>query len=318
MITISENQKDKIIEEILRLRISQLIINEFYKAGKFKIPIHLALGHEAVAVALSCFMEPNDKILLTHRNVAYNLALGATLKQVLNEYLLSPEGLSHGIFGSMNMIQPERGAIYTSSILGNQFPVGVGVSLGSIINHDKNSVVITLGGDGSMEEGALYEAIIMAKSVEAPVLYVIENNEWSMHTKISERRKPIDLFNFTKSLGAGYVFLNGNDPLQYIHKLKEARSLLLGVKSPVCVEVAVTTLGDWRGPQTEEFPEGKFINYHAGPTPGVPDPENPIIKNDETDPVFFLKKYFGESVINEKIKNQFTTLKTESDEILSL
>ena len=44
---------EKITHEIIRLRLSQMIINEEYKLGKFKIPIHLALGHESIAVAIN-------------------------------------------------------------------------------------------------------------------------------------------------------------------------------------------------------------------------------------------------------------------------
>ena len=64
----------EIAEKILRLRISQLLINEEYKAGKFKIPVHLALGHEAIAVAMDGVLEDGDKLVLPHRNAAYNLA----------------------------------------------------------------------------------------------------------------------------------------------------------------------------------------------------------------------------------------------------
>ena len=71
-------------EEIMRVRIAQLLINERYKAGAFRIPIHLALGHEAIAVAVSAVMTPEDRLVLPHRNLHYNLARGATLKSVLD------------------------------------------------------------------------------------------------------------------------------------------------------------------------------------------------------------------------------------------
>ena len=58
-----------ICSEILRLRLSQLIVNEQYKAGRFKVPIHLAMGHESIAVSVSSVMSGNDKLLLSHRNI---------------------------------------------------------------------------------------------------------------------------------------------------------------------------------------------------------------------------------------------------------
>ena len=43
--------------DVLRIRLSQMIVNEKYKNGEFKVPIHLALGHEAIAVAVDSIME---------------------------------------------------------------------------------------------------------------------------------------------------------------------------------------------------------------------------------------------------------------------
>ena len=93
------------------------------------MPIHLALGHEAIAVAVSAVMTGRDKLLLSHRNIAYNLARAGTLRPLLDEYLLKPTGLAGGRFGSMNLLNPSRGVVYTSSILANQFPVAVGVAM---------------------------------------------------------------------------------------------------------------------------------------------------------------------------------------------
>ena len=74
--------------EVLRLRLSQMLINERYKSKDFKIPIHLAMGHEALAVAAASAMTSEDRFVLSHRNLHYNLALGARVKDVLAEFLL--------------------------------------------------------------------------------------------------------------------------------------------------------------------------------------------------------------------------------------
>ena len=43
-----KNHNIEIAEQVLRVRLGQMLINEKYKNGEFKIPIHLALGHEAL------------------------------------------------------------------------------------------------------------------------------------------------------------------------------------------------------------------------------------------------------------------------------
>lgn len=282
---------EKIAKEILRLRLAQMIINEEYKNGKFKIPIHLAFGHESIAVAVSDIMKSQDKLVLTHRNVAYNLAREKSIIPILDEYFLKPTGLMGGKMGSMNLINPQKGIVYSSSILGNNFSVGSGMALSQKMQNT-NGITIILGGDGSMEEGSFYESLIMCKTLGLSVLIIIENNEWSMSTKINERRIPINLSKLLESLQIKYVKLSGNDPFTYIKELGDLREYSLREKTPVCIEVMVTTLGDWRM-KTPEYPDGKFINYHAGPAPSIELNNWPIsLRENEEDPVFILAKYF--------------------------
>ena len=67
------------------------------------------MGHEAIAVAVDSVMQKNDVLLLTHRNVHYNLARQGTLKEELDEYYLREEGLAQGHLVSMNLNNPKIG-----------------------------------------------------------------------------------------------------------------------------------------------------------------------------------------------------------------
>jgi len=294
-----------IAKNILRIRLSQMIINERYKKGDFKIPIHLAFGHEAIAVAVDSIMQKNDKLVLSHRNIHYNLARIRGLKEQLEEYYLNKNGLAQGRLGSMNLSNPGKNIVYTSSILGNNFAVGSGLALGEKVNKSEG-VVIIVTGDGAIEEGSFYESLLFQKSNNLSTLIIIETNQWSLATKIDERRIEINIKKITESLDAGYIKLKGNDPFYYIKKLEDMRELALTNKTTVCVEVELTTLGSWYM-KTKEYPKGKFINYHAGPAPTVNLTNWPIITKSKKDPVYVLKKYFDEN-----------TLKTCADEFLTI
>jgi pyruvate dehydrogenase E1 component alpha subunit len=294
----------EIAEKILRLRISQLLINEEYKAGKFKIPVHLALGHEAIAVAMDGVLEDGDKLVLPHRNAAYNLARLGKLRPILDEYLLKPSGLAGGKLGSMNVINPERGIIYSSSILGNNFPVAAGIAMAEKIK-EKNGVVFVLGGDGSMEEGSFYENLVLAKTLGLGLVFVIENNEWSLGTSISERRCPVDIKQMAGSVNIPYLKLEGNHAHRYIELLKGVREEIARGNGPVCVEVTVKTLGD------RKADDGHYINYHAGPAPTV-DLTKVVLKENEDDPVFVVRQEMGPGDFDE-LKDRLT--KELQDEI---
>jgi len=304
-----ENQKN-IMEEIIRIRLSQMIINEDYKKNKFKIPIHLALGHEAIATAVSQIMEENDKLVLSHRNVAYNLARIGKLKPILDEYYLKPSGLVNGKTGSMNLTNMKKGIIYSSSILGNNFSVGTGIAMGEKLR-SQGGITIVLAGDGSIEEGSFHESLLMLKSLELSALVVVENNEWSMSTKISDRRHSIDLDKFATAYDIKYVKISGNDPNNYFKTLYDLKQISLKEKSPVLIEVMVTTIGEWKL-KTPEFPDGKMVNYHAGPAPTVDlEKGNLKILDDPRDPIFVLEKQVGSKKIEEVTKTMLKELNNE-------
>lgn len=288
----------KIAHDLLKIRIAQMMINEQYKEGKFKIPIHLAFGHETIAMAIDRTMKEEDKLILSHRNVAYNLARAKKLKDILNEYFLKKDGIAEGKLGSMNLMNLSKGIIYTSNILGNNISVAVGVALSQKIKSQKGFTIVLVG-DGSIEEGSFHESLMMSKSLKLPIFIVVENNEWSMATRIHERRCDIDLEKFTSAYGIKYAKLCGNNSLHYIEELKNLREFSLNNNEPVCIEVDVTTLGDWRM-KTEDYPDGKFINYHAGPAPSVELKTCPaVIDSSNKDPVYALKNFFSELEIIE-------------------
>jgi len=304
-----KNQNIGIAEQVLRVRLGQMLINEKYKNGEFKIPIHLALGHEAIAVSVDSIMEEDDQLVLSHRNIHYNIARSRSLKPEIDEYLLKDEGLAKGQLGSMNLANEEKGLVYTSSILGNNLPVATGLALGKKVKIEKG-IVIVVTGDGAIEEGAFYESLLFLKSNGLPLLVIIESNEWSLATRINERRCNIDIKKFTGSLGVSYEKLSGNDPYKYIEKLKVFRDYALSNKIPVCVEVELTTLGWWYL-KTEEHPDGKFINYHGGPAPTVNLKDGALIEESNNDPVFALQKHFQKQTIEQMSRKILEDLEEE-------
>ena len=307
-----ENIDAGIAREILRLRLSQMIVNEKYKAGAFKIPIHLALGHEAIAVAVDAVMGKNDLLVCSHRNMHYNLARTKALKPILDEYLLKKEGLAKAELGSMNLANPEKNLVYSSSILGNNLPVATGLALGQRVKQN-NGLVIVESGDGAIEEGAFYESLLFMKSNLLAALVVVENNGWSMHTRIPERRSDIDLLKLTASLGADYKKLNGNDPYEYIEELKTIKEHVLKNKTPTVLEVDIHTLGGWYV-EVGSNKEGRFIHPHAGPLPKTELAEWPEVEHSPNDPVFMLHKHFPSDELKTMAQEILKTLKEEINE----
>lgn len=283
--------------DVLRVRLSQMIINERLKRREFKIPVHLALGHEAVAVAVSAAMAPNDALCLTHRNIHYNLARSTAFAAEVAELRLQPSGISGGQMGCMNMTNPAAGAVYTSSILGNCLSVGAGAALAGTVTGDASCTFICTG-DGALEEGSFWESIEFLKSFNVPAIVVVENNGWAMWTRIDERRCPIDLTGVAKAFAVPYQRLSGNDVVDYAARLRELRAGALAQPGPAIVEVDLATLGDYRLP-ADGKPEGRHVNYHHGAAPNVELSDWPALRDGDADPVRALETRFDPARLRE-------------------
>ena len=303
--------KKRIIEKIIWLRLAQILTNEQLKRGVFKIPVHLALGHESLAVAVDRSIENDDRLVLPHRNIHYNLVRMGTLREAMDEYYLKDNGIASGHLGSMNMSNRKKNIVYTSSILGNNLPVASGCALSNNLNK-KNGVTFVVTGDGAIEEGSFYESLVFMKSNNLNTVIIVENNQWSLGTKIDERRCNIDLDKLADSLGIDYISLQGNDPFEYIKTVSSCRAKSVENNAPVLIEVKLTTLGYWYM-KTQEYPDGKYINYHAGPAPEVEMKKYPLISSSDEDPLFVLKQYLSEK---ELMDNSSKLLKQLESELL--
>ena len=279
--------ESKLAQKIKVMRKIQLSINKKMLEGQFKIPVHLAIGHEAVAACLAEAFSSSDKLLLTHRNIHFQLAFGATEEQLTNEYLLKSSGLASGKLGSMNLMNPNAGNIYTSNILGNNFSVALGIAL-SLKLKKQVGVVWVITGDGAIEEGAFYEAVLIASSLKLPIVFVVENNRWSLGTSILERRTEIDLSKFVDSMNVGFQSLKDNDINSYLSTMLKIREIVAATTQPQVLEVEVHSLGGFY--VAEDQDSMRYVNYHAGAIKIEPD-DNGIFEKNSTDPVFTSLKY---------------------------
>ncbi len=284
-------------EEILRIRLSQLIINEKYKSGSFRIPIHLALGHEAIAVAVDIVLGKQDALILPHRNLHYNLARAKSLRPIADEFLLKETGLASGKLGSMNLANPDARILYASSILGNNLGVAAGTALANKVS-EAGDVTWVVTGDGGMEEGAFYEALQFCAAHGLPLLILVENNEWSLATHIMERRCPVDLERIASAFNVPYARLDGNVPQAYAQVLGELRAGAMQHSMPAIAEVIVKTLGGWHV-LDEGATVPRYINYHAGPATKVQLSDWPVLEESEADPVYVLLKQHSRDWLEE-------------------
>jgi TPP-dependent pyruvate/acetoin dehydrogenase alpha subunit len=204
-----------IIEKMVLIRlVEEEIVNRYGSTGKdqeMRCPVHLSIGQEAAAVGACHHLTNEDKIFSTHRCHAHYLAKGGNLDKMVLELHGKIGGCIDGRGGSMHLMDDDVGVAMSVPIVASSIPLAVGVALTNKINKTPN-VVLTFFGDASIEEGVFHESANFASLMNLPVIFVCENNLFSVYTHISARQPKRPLADLGIAHKMHTVTIDGNNP----------------------------------------------------------------------------------------------------------
>ncbi len=152
---------------------------EEYTRGKIGGFMHLYIGQEAVGVGSIAALRPEDKVLSSYREHGHAIAKGIEPGAVMAELFGKITGCSKGKGGSMHMWSNELGLLGGNAIVAAQLTIAAGVALASQYRGE-DSVTVCFFGDGAVDEGAFHESLNLASIWQLPVVYICENNQYSM------------------------------------------------------------------------------------------------------------------------------------------
>jgi len=152
---------------------------EEYTRGKIGGFMHLYIGQEAVGVGCLAALRPDDNVLSSYREHGQAILKGMEPRAVMAELFGKITGCSKGKGGSMHMWSNELGLLGGNGIVGAQLPVAAGVAL-AMQYQGLDTIVACFFGDGAVDEGAFHEALNLASIWKLPVVYICENNQYSM------------------------------------------------------------------------------------------------------------------------------------------
>lgn len=198
---------------------------------------HLYIGQEAVVTGIQTAQKPQDTVITAYRDHAHMLACGIDPKPIMAELTGRSVGCSKGKGGSMHMFSREKNFYGGHGIVGGQVSIGTGIAMGHKYNKDQG-VCVTYMGDGASNQGQVYESFNMAAIWRLPVLYVIEDNGYSMGTGI-ERHAAGSFSQRGEPYGIEGCIVNGQDVLAVreaaewaLHVIRtENRPILMHVKT---------------------------------------------------------------------------------------
>lgn len=228
---------------MLRIRIFEERAGELVEAGEIKTPCHLYIGQEAIAVGVCAALNPDDYIWGAHRSHGHYLAKGGDLRAMMAELFGKVTGCSRGRGGSMHLVAQEVGLVGTVPLVAATIPLAVGSALASKLRGDRR-VSVSFCGDGATEEGHFHESLNLAALYRLPVIFVCENNFYSSHMHLFERRPQDSIYRFAEPYGIPGLRLDGNDVAEVYRAAVQAVSRARSGQGPTLLECRTYR---WRG-----------------------------------------------------------------------
>lgn len=181
------SEQAEIIRKMLLIRLVEEEIVARYGKQQMRCPVHLSIGQEAIAVGVCHNLRPSDKVFSTHRCHAHYLAKGGSTERMTLELYGKVGGCLDGRGGSMHLCDGSVGMVASVPIVGSAIPLAVGAALANKLD-GKDDIVVCFFGDGAVEEGVFHESLNFASLMKLPIIFVCENNEYSIDTHIKKRQ----------------------------------------------------------------------------------------------------------------------------------
>ncbi len=188
---------------------------------------HLGIGEEGTATGTILALKEKDFVFGTHRGHAQALAKGLDLNETMAEILAKATGVCGGLGGSMHIADPHKYYYGADGVLGASAVIAGGTALSIKKKQEKDRIALIFFGDGTANEGAVFESMNLAAVWNLPLLFVCINNTYGMSTHISKVMKDTDIKKRAYPFGMQATDVDGNDVLAVYECVKEAREYVL-------------------------------------------------------------------------------------------
>lgn len=207
-----------------------------YLGGKIGGFLHLYIGQEAIAVGSEGALRPTDYVITTYRDHGHALARGTSARAIMAELFGKDTGISRGLGGSMHMFDHEHRFLGGHGIVGGHIALGSGAAFRCKYLKTED-VVLCFFGDGATPIGGFHEGLTLAGLWKLPIVFICENNQYSMGTPL-ERTSPVTDMT-TKGPGYGMATdrFEGHDVEVVQERMKAAVARARRGEGPTLVEV---------------------------------------------------------------------------------
>lgn len=257
----------QLLFQMRRIRAVEEGIAGRYAAGTMRCPVHLSIGQEAVAAGVGLALRRDDLAVSGHRAHAHYLGKGGDLQAMLAEIYGKLTGCSYGKGGSMHLIDESAGFMGSTAIVAGTVPVGVGLAYGMKF---KRSIQVScvFHGDAVVEAGVFFESANFAVLKKLPVLFVCENNLYSVYSPLHVRQpQGRSIARMVEGLGLSVACGDGNDVTEVYEMTQTALAAIRAGGGPRFLEFSTYRWREHCGPAYDNDlgyrTEAEFIEWKA-------------------------------------------------------
>lgn len=207
-----------------------------YVQGKIGGFLHLYIGQEAIAVGVEAAIRKTDWVITTYRDHGFALTRGTSSRAVMAELFGKDTGCARGLGGSMHMFDAENRFLGGHGIVGGHCALASGVGFRcKYLRNDE--VVLCFFGEGATNIGGFHEGLSLAGLWKLPVVFVCENNLYSMGTPLERTLPAKDITDKAPGYGMARDRFEGQDVIVVRDRIAKAVERARAGEGPTLIEI---------------------------------------------------------------------------------
>jgi len=245
-------------KKLIFIRLIEEEISNEYKFNNMRCPVHLSIGQEACAVGVCENLNIKDIVFSNHRSHAHYLAKGGNPQKMIDEMHGKANGCVGGRGGSMHLQDLSVNFYASIPIVGSAIGLATGTAF-SQKRRNLESITCVFTGDGTMEEGIVHESLNFSSIYNLPLLYICENNLYSIYTHLDKRQPDDDMTRFAKSHHVKSLRINGNNIKKVLAASKFAINFIRRNKKPFFLQLDTYRYREHCGPNVDDHKKYRSI-----------------------------------------------------------
>jgi TPP-dependent pyruvate/acetoin dehydrogenase alpha subunit len=236
-------------------------LERLFRQGKIVGGLYSSLGQEAVSVGSASALEAQDWIAPMIRNIGALLVKGVPPRDIFTQHMARATSPTRGKDGTSHFADLKgRHIVAPSSMLGDLIPVMTGVAMAGRYLGQK-IVAMTWIGDGGSSTGAFHEGMNLAAQQRAPLVVILENNQWAYSTPASRQAPLRDFAERAAAYGIRSSIADGNDVLAVHRASAEAVAECRAGRGPWLIEMKTMRMKGHAQHDAADYVPKEMIEY---------------------------------------------------------